>query len=317
VFERFTERARQVVVLAQEEARSPELKHSYIGTEHLLLGLLHEREGVAAHVLESFEITVQRVRRQLIRIVGVGEEVATTGMIPFTPRAKQTLELASQEALSLGHSYVGTEHILLALIRDHEGVAVRILLDFDADLPTIRDTVIERLASGRGAGQRPEAFARDPEDRGTDVLAVEPGWLDGLAMLLAPLEAEIRSQLKRAPDLGDLLLCLACVPHTPAAQAFDELNVDIDELQKLIERARTQAEVEQHAFTERMLETVQAKELAIEQGRLQDAAKLRDRERQLLDQARAHPRPQLAALDELRRRLGLTTPPDLASTRDD
>jgi hypothetical protein len=316
VFERFTERARQVVVLAQEEARSPELKHDYIGTEHLLLGLLHEREGVAAHVLESFEITVERVRRQLIRIVGTGEAV-TSGQMPFTPRAKQTLELASQESLSLGHSYVGTEHILLALIRDHEGVAVRILLDFDADLPTIRDTVIERLASGRRAGQRPEAFARDLEDRGTDVLAVEPGWLDGLAMLLAPLEAEIRSQLKRAPDLGDLLLCLACVPHTPAAQAFDELNVDIDELQKLIERARTQAEVEQHAFTERMLETVQAKELAIEQGRLQDAAKLRDRERQLLDQARAHPRPQLAALDELRRRLGLTTPPDLASTRDD
>jgi hypothetical protein len=316
VFERFTERARQVVVLAQEVARSPELKHDYIGTEHLLLGLLHEREGVAAHVLESFEITVERVRRQLIRIVGTGKAV-TSGQMPFTPRAKQTLELASQESLSLGHSYVGTEHILLALIRDHEGVAVRILLDFDADLPTIRNTVIERLASGRGAGQRPEAFARDLEDRGTDVLAVEPGWLDGLAMLLAPLEAEIRSQLKRAPDLGDLLLCLACVPHTSAAQAFDELNVDIDELQKLIERARTQAEVEQHAFTERMLETVQAKELAIEQGRLQDAAKLRDRERQLLDQARAHPRPQLAALDELRRRLGLTTPPGPTSTRDD
>src|SRR4051812_35706434 len=106
MFERFTERARQVVVLAQEEART--LKHNYIGTEHILLGLLREEEGLAARVLESLDITVERVRAQVVRIVGSGEEV-TSGQIPFTPRAKKVLELALREALSLGHNYIGTE----------------------------------------------------------------------------------------------------------------------------------------------------------------------------------------------------------------
>src|SRR5262249_25624389 len=127
MFERFTERARQVVVLAQEEART--LKHNYIGTEHILLGLLREEEGLAARVLESLDITVERVRAQVVRIVGSGEEV-TSGQIPFTPRAKKVLELALREALSLGHNYIGTEHILLGLVRENEGVAPRILLDF-------------------------------------------------------------------------------------------------------------------------------------------------------------------------------------------
>src|SRR5207245_1311611 len=125
MFERFTERARQVVVLAQEEART--LKHNYIGTEHILLGLLREEEGLAARVLESLDITVERVRAQVVRIVGSGEEV-TSGQIPFTPRAKKVLELALREALSLGHNYIGTEHILLGLVRENEGVAARILL---------------------------------------------------------------------------------------------------------------------------------------------------------------------------------------------
>src|SRR6478735_2294305 len=129
MFERFTERARQVVVLAQEEART--LKHNYIGTEHILLGLLREEEGLAARVLESLDITVERVRAQVVRIVGSGEEV-TSGQIPFTPRAKKVLELALREALSLGHNYIGTEHILLGLVRENEGVAARILLDFEA-----------------------------------------------------------------------------------------------------------------------------------------------------------------------------------------
>src|SRR5438552_1345501 len=130
VFERFTERARQVVVLAQDEARA--LKHNYIGTEHILLGLLREEEGLAARVLESLDITVEEVRAQVARIVGQGDAV-TTGQIPFTPRAKKVLELALREALSLGHDYIGTEHILLGLVRENEGVAARILLDFDAD----------------------------------------------------------------------------------------------------------------------------------------------------------------------------------------
>jgi len=159
MFERFTERARQVVVLAQDEARA--LKHNYIGTEHILLGLLREEEGLAARVLESLDITVEEVRAQVARIVGQGDEV-TTGQIPFTPRAKKVLELALREALSLGHNYIGTEHILLGLVRENEGVAARILLDFDADAEKIRNEIIRMLSgpgrrqqgSGGGAGEK-------------------------------------------------------------------------------------------------------------------------------------------------------------------
>ena len=155
MFERFTERARQVVVLAQDEARA--LKHNYIGTEHILLGLLREEEGLAARVLESLDITVEEVRAQVARIVGQGDEV-TTGQIPFTPRAKKVLELALREALSLGHNYIGTEHILLGLVRENEGVAARILLDFDADAEKIRNEII-RMLSGPGRRQGPGGAA--------------------------------------------------------------------------------------------------------------------------------------------------------------
>src|SRR2546421_7190706 len=158
MFERFTERARQVVVLAQEEART--LKHNYIGTEHILLGLLREEEGLAARVLESLDITVERVRAQVVRIVGSGEEV-TSGQIPFTPRAKKVLELALREALSLGHNYIGTEHILLGLVRENEGVAARILLDFDADSEKIRNEVI-RMLSGPGGRRQGQGQAGGP-----------------------------------------------------------------------------------------------------------------------------------------------------------
>jgi len=162
MFERFTEPARQVVVLAQEEART--LKHNYIGTEHILLGLLREDEGLAARVLESLDITVERVRGQVVRIVGSGEEV-TSGQIPFTPRAKKVLELALREALSLGHNYIGTEHILLGLVRENEGVAARILLDFDADSEKIRNEVIRMLSgpSGRPARTRLAGSPNEPE----------------------------------------------------------------------------------------------------------------------------------------------------------
>ena len=156
MFERFTERARQVVVLAQDEARA--LKHNYIGTEHILLGLLREEEGLAARVLESLDITVEEVRAQVARIVGQGDEV-TTGQIPFTPRAKKVLELALREALSLGHNYIGTEHILLGLVRENEGVAARILLDFDADAEKIRNEII-RMLSGPGRRQQGRAAPR-------------------------------------------------------------------------------------------------------------------------------------------------------------
>jgi ATP-dependent Clp protease ATP-binding subunit ClpC len=157
VFERFTERARQVVVFGQDEARL--LKHNYIGTEHILLGLLREEEGLAARVLESLDITVDEVRAQVARIVGEGDEV-TSGQIPFTPRAKKLLELALRESQSLGHNYIGTEHILLGLVRENEGVAARILLDFDADAETIRNEIIRMLS---GPGRREQPASPDPE----------------------------------------------------------------------------------------------------------------------------------------------------------
>src|SRR5580698_4565006 len=158
MFERFTERARQVVVLAQEEART--LKHNYIGTEHILLGLLREEEGLAARVLESLDVTVERVRAQVVRIVGSGDEV-TEGQIPFTPRAKKVLELALRDALSLGDDHIDTEHILLGLVRENEGVGMRILLDFDADSEKIRNEVIRMLSGPRPRlrhGMRPPAL---------------------------------------------------------------------------------------------------------------------------------------------------------------
>ncbi|HEX3806224.1 MAG TPA: ATP-dependent Clp protease ATP-binding subunit [Gaiellaceae bacterium] len=166
MFERFTERARQVVVLAQDEARA--LKHNYIGTEHILLGLLREEEGLAARVLESLDITVEEVRAQVARIVGQGDEV-TTGQIPFTPRAKKVLELALREALSLGHNYIGTEHILLGLVRENEGVAARILLDFDADAEKIRNEII-RMLSGPGRRQGGAAGATGEKGKSSKLL---------------------------------------------------------------------------------------------------------------------------------------------------
>jgi len=151
MFERFTERARQVVVLAQEEARA--LKHNYIGTEHLLLGLLREEEGVAARVLDSLQISTEEVRAAVVRIVGTGEEVAT-GQIPFTPRAKKVLELALREALSLGHNYIGTEHILLGLLREGEGVAARVLKSLDIDIERTRNEILRELDPQFSAGEQ-------------------------------------------------------------------------------------------------------------------------------------------------------------------
>jgi ATP-dependent Clp protease ATP-binding subunit ClpC len=155
VFERFTEPARQVVVLAQDEARA--LGHNYIGTEHLLLGLLREGQGLAARVLESMDVTIEEVRAQVERMVGRGEGMgAAGGQIPFTPRAKKVLELALREALTLNHNYIGTEHVLLGLAREGEGVAIRILLDFDVDVEKIRSEISRMLG-------------------GTAIPAIEPG----------------------------------------------------------------------------------------------------------------------------------------------
>ena len=151
MFERFTDRARRVVVLAQEEARM--LNHNYIGTEHILLGLIHEGEGVAAKALESLGISLDAVREQVQEIIGQGQQ-APSGHIPFTPRAKKVLELSLREALQLGHNYIGTEHILLGLIREGEGVAAQVLVKLGADLNRVRQQVIQLLSGLPGQGAR-------------------------------------------------------------------------------------------------------------------------------------------------------------------
>ena len=154
MFERFTDRARRVVVLAQEEARM--LNHNYIGTEHILLGLIHEGEGVAAKALESLGISLEAVRQQVEEIIGQGQQ-APSGHIPFTPRAKKVLELSLREALQLGHNYIGTEHILLGLIREGDGVAAQVLVKLGADLNRVRQQVIQLLHGYQGKEPGPAA----------------------------------------------------------------------------------------------------------------------------------------------------------------
>jgi ATP-dependent Clp protease ATP-binding subunit ClpC len=174
VFERFTDRARRTVVFAQEEARM--LNHNYIGTEHILLGLLREDEGVAAKALTTLGVSLEAVRHDVGEIVGRGSDVPR-GHIPFTPRAKKVLELSLREALQLGHNYIGTEHILLGLIREGEGVAAQVLQKLGADLNRVRQTVVQLLsehpaetatAVGEAVGVFTEGVAPTSEPLGDD-----------------------------------------------------------------------------------------------------------------------------------------------------
>ncbi len=172
MFERFTDRARRVVVLAQEEARL--LNHNYIGTEHILLGLIHEGEGVAARGLESLGISLESVRSQVVEIIGQGAQTPS-GHIPFTPRAKKVLELSLREALQLGHNYIGTEHILLGLIREGEGVAAQVLQKLGAEMHKVRQTVIQLLSGSHAeetpsAREAPQSSRRGEQPSGSTVL---------------------------------------------------------------------------------------------------------------------------------------------------
>jgi ATP-dependent Clp protease ATP-binding subunit ClpA len=184
MFERFTDRARRVVVLAQEEARM--LNHNYIGTEHILLGLAREGDGVAARALESLGISLEAVRQHVEQIIGRGKQ-APSGHIPFTPRAKKVLELSLREAQQLGHNYISTEHILLGLIREGEGVAAQVLVRLGADLNRVREQVIQLLAG------------RDPEGTGRIVVAGEAGEdvLLPRAVTGGPWMAEVRNALTK------------------------------------------------------------------------------------------------------------------------
>jgi ATP-dependent Clp protease ATP-binding subunit ClpC len=200
MFERFTDRARRVVVLAQEEARM--LSHDYIGTEHILLGLIHEGEGVAATALESLGISLETVRQQVEEIIGRGRE-APSGHIPFTPRAKKVLELSLREALQLGHNYIGTEHILLGLIREGNGVAAQVLVKLGADLSTVRQQVISLLGDSPGERERSTLHAAaqvgpagESERRLSEVL----GHVKSIDSRLSAVEQRVGT----GPDVADL-----------------------------------------------------------------------------------------------------------------
>ncbi len=167
MFEKFTDKARRVVVLAQEEAKL--LKHNYIGTEHILLGLIHEGEGVAAKALEALGINLEQVREQVQEIIGQGQQ-APSGHIPFTPRAKKVLELSLREALQLGHSYIGTEHLLLGLIREGEGVAAQVLTKLGADTNKVRQQVIQLLSGYQGKETVAVGGETNPQPKGSQIL---------------------------------------------------------------------------------------------------------------------------------------------------
>ena len=289
-----------MVVLAQEEART--LKHNYIGSEHILLGLLREQEGLAARALESLEITAERVREQVTRIVGAGEE-PMVGQIPFTPRAKKILELALREAMNLGHNYIGTEHILLAVVQENEGVAARILLDFNASPATVRNEILQMLSGPRS---RPHGATTSGR------AVIDEAWLNGLGALLDRLGLEIRAKLGREPDSGDLLLALTCLPESLPAQTMTELGIDPDVLWGSIERAREQtlrareqAASDRDQLAQQIRDVRAAKEQAIEASEFQRAAALRDQERELVEHTPIRPLMQSETLREITRRLGI------------
>ena len=191
MFERFTDRARRVVVLAQEEARM--LNHAHIGTEHLLLGLVHEGQGVAARALEALGISLEGVRREVQETIGRGER-PPSGHIPFTPRAKKVLELSLRESNELGHGYIGTEHILLGLLREGEGVAAQVLVKMGTDLNRVRQQVIELLH--RRSEERPPSWRRARAQPAGDI----PGLLEALDQRLEAVERWVGIR----PDLRDL-----------------------------------------------------------------------------------------------------------------
>jgi ATP-dependent Clp protease ATP-binding subunit ClpA len=188
VFERFTERARRVVVLAQEEAGT--LGHDYIGTEHLLLGLAREQEGLASRVLASLGVSVESARERVVAIVGSSEESTGPRQVPFTPRAKKVLQLSLREALSLGHNYIGTEHLLLGLVRENEGVATRILLDLGAGAESIRVEVTRTLSQSSAA-------LRPMREQDRSWLDFTPGEAFELVMHLAKLSSRITFEVRR------------------------------------------------------------------------------------------------------------------------
>jgi ATP-dependent Clp protease ATP-binding subunit ClpA len=225
MFERFTDRARRVIVLAQEEARL--LDHDYIGTEHILLGLIREREGVAAQALESLGISLEAVRAEVEQVIGRGQ--TTPGpQIPFTPRSKKVLELSLREARSLGHDYIGTEHILLGLIREGEGVAAQVLVKLGADLARTRAQVIQ-LLGGSAGGPEEAAGTRPVPDELREVD-------EQLAQVRRQKEAAIEAQdFAKAAALRDAEKQLLMRLHLDAVvQEVQRLHGEVQRLRELL-----------------------------------------------------------------------------------
>jgi ATP-dependent Clp protease ATP-binding subunit ClpC len=232
MFERFTDRARQVVVLAQEEAR--ELGHSYIGTEHILLGLLRVSDGVAARALESLGISLDAVREEVRQTVGQGETSQLPSHIPFTPQAKKVLELSLREALQLGHNYIGTEHILLGLVRDSEGVAAQVLVNLGANLNRVRAEVMQFVRAGEaepetflaGESAAPVAEQASSPPRTTRVSAAahaaSPVRVVGSRIQLEGLNARIGEVISRLEEIAERLATIEghlAAGGPPAARA--------------------------------------------------------------------------------------------------
>ena len=240
-------------------------------------------------------LEVEKVRAGVVNIVGSGEEV-TSGQIPFTPRAKKVLELALREALSLSHNYIGTEHILLGLVRENEGVAARILLDFDADSEKIRNEVIRMLAGSEEPSRAPE---------------VSDALFDGTWGLLRQLSHEIEERLGRPADAGDLLVLLASVPEGLVALTLAGLGIDAERLGGAVEESRRGGLRSPLLPVADLLadldEARSEKEAAIKAQQFERAAEFRDRERELISQYRAvvEKGPQEEVLAEVRARLGL------------
>ena len=185
---------------------------------------------------------------------------------------------------------------------------MRILLNLGASTEAVRDAVMEGLSAGGVRRRDARPAQQSVRQTSAGQAAIDPAWLGGLPPLLGPLGHEIRSALGRSPDVGDLLLACACVPHTPAAEAFEQLGIDLDQLWSLLEHARARAASDRQDLADRMRRTATAKDEAIRDGRHAEAAHLRDQERELRETVEAHPRAQLASFDELRHRLGLPNP---------
>jgi ATP-dependent Clp protease ATP-binding subunit ClpC len=268
MFERFTDRARRVVVRAQEEARG--LQHNYIGTEHLLLALLDERDGIAARALERFEMRPDPIREEVKAMVGMGSK-APKGHIPFTPRAKKILELALREALELHHNYIGTEHILLGVIREGEGVGAQILKAHAADLLPVRMAVLDMLqAAGAAVGSRRLRDWLRAGRRG-EQLSEEPGEQQGDTATTPAAENTLGEAARLAGEqpIGSHHLMLAALTdiNAAAARALSEAGIDLDRAREAlrgIDVTGTSDELPQEAGRRQMVIRIDQDKITIE-----------------------------------------------------